>query len=141
MDAFGKMPNFTRRQVLKATGAASLGLMVPGAGGRLHGDMGSRAGSVAGAGASDALDSNGRPTGAVATQDPAVSGTDAQVGITQSVARWCFEDIPLRPFCAAVAEMGLPAMICCSWTNGRSRTTTGWSSHAAMSLREPSRMG
>ena len=110
MDACGKMPNFTRRQVLKATGAASLGLMVPGAGGRLHGDMGSRAGSVTGAGASDALDSYGRPTGAVATQDHAASGTDAQVGITQSVARWCFEDIPLRPFCAAVAEMGLPAM-------------------------------
>ena len=31
-------------------------------------------------------------------------------GITQSVARWCFADIPLQPFCAAVAEMGLTAM-------------------------------
>ena len=31
-------------------------------------------------------------------------------GIAQSVARWCFADIPLAPFCAAVADMGLPAI-------------------------------
>ena len=37
-------------------------------------------------------------------------GVVPQTGITQSVARWCFEDIPLQPFCAAVAEMGLPAI-------------------------------
>ena len=64
----GKMPNLTRRQVLKATGAASLGLMIPG------------------------------------------PRAEAQTGIVQSVARWCFEDIPLQSFCASVAEMGLTAM-------------------------------
>jgi len=31
-------------------------------------------------------------------------------GITQSVARWCFADIPLEPFCASVADLGLTAM-------------------------------
>ena len=62
------MPNLTRRQVLKATGAASLGLMIPG------------------------------------------PRAEAQTGIVQSVARWCFEDIPLQSFCASVAEMGLTAM-------------------------------
>ena len=31
-------------------------------------------------------------------------------GITQSVARWCYAGIPLEPFCAAVADLGLTAM-------------------------------
>ena len=70
------MPNLTRRQVLKATGAASLGLIVPGA----------------------------------AQADITSPVAASQTGIIQSVARWCFEDIPLRPFCAAVADMGLPAI-------------------------------
>ena len=70
------MPNLTRRQVLKATGAASLGLIVPGA----------------------------------AQADITSPVAASQTGIIQSVARWCFEDIPLRPFCGAVAEMGLPAI-------------------------------
>lgn len=74
------MPNLTRREALMATGAASLGLMVPGAGGRVNSQMGTarRSGS--------------------------------QTGPVQSVARWCFSDIPLEPFCAAVADMGLTAM-------------------------------
>ena len=64
------MPNLTRREALMATGAASLGLMVPGTRGRIN----------------------------------------RQTGPVQSVARWCFSDIPLEPFCAAVADMGLTAM-------------------------------
>ncbi|MDE2984064.1 MAG: hypothetical protein OXU69_05095 [Gemmatimonadota bacterium] len=66
------MPNLTRRQALRATGAASLGLIAGGVGGRVNGLTG--------------------------------------VGITQSVARWCFADIPLEPFCASVADLGLTAM-------------------------------
>ena len=34
----------------------------------------------------------------------------AQGGIIQSVARWCYADIPLPEFCAGVAEIGLPAI-------------------------------
>ena len=64
------MPNLTRREALIATGAASLGMMIPGAAGRVN----------------------------------------SQTGLVQSVARWCFSDIPLEPFCTAVAEMGLTAM-------------------------------
>ena len=87
------MPNLTRRQVLKATGAASLGLMVPGAG-QLHAQV-----------------DGDSPGGSHAPHPRDDSRAAApQTGITQSVARWCFEDIPLRPFCAAVAEMGLPAI-------------------------------
>ncbi len=74
------MPNLTRREALMATGAASLGLMVPQAGARVNGRMGT-AGRV-----------------------------DSRTGLVQSVARWCFSDIPLEPFCAAVADMGLTAM-------------------------------
>ena len=73
----------SRRDALRATGAASLGLLVGGAG---------RPASAL-----------GRAPGAAATQGQAA-------GITQSVARWCFEDIPLVPFCQGVAEMGLTAM-------------------------------
>ena len=72
------MPNLTRRDALIATGAASLGLMVPGA--RVNGGS-NRRGPV-----------------------------NSQAGVVQSVARWCFADIPLVPFCSAVADMGLTAM-------------------------------
>ena len=110
------MPNLTRREVLKATGAASLGLLAPGserlgaqtggwpdspeAGGRGHANTGTRE-LVGDAG-----------SGARPRYPRSAAGTEValQTGITQSVARWCFEDIPLRPFCAAVAEMGLPAI-------------------------------
>ncbi|MDE0474591.1 MAG: TIM barrel protein [Gammaproteobacteria bacterium] len=87
------MPNLTRREVLKATGAASLGLMVPGTG-PLHAQM------------------DGDPPGGSHAPHPRDDSRAAapQTGITQSVARWCFEDIPLQPFCAAVADMGLPAI-------------------------------
>ena len=94
------MPNLTRRQVLKATGAASLGLMIPGTDGRVHAQAGARA-------RSSGPDSDSH---APHPRDDAGTGAALQTGITQSVARWCFEDIPLRPFCAAVAEMGLPAI-------------------------------
>ena len=30
--------------------------------------------------------------------------------LKQSVSRWCYESIPLREFCRAVAEMGLSAI-------------------------------
>ena len=89
------MPNLTRREVLKATGAASLGLMVPGAG---------RASARPG----DQLRTDGGVPGQEGPMQ--AGGVVPQTGITQSVARWCFEDIPLQPFCAAVAEMGLPAI-------------------------------
>ena len=82
------MPNLTRRQVLKATGAASLGLLASGGGGQVNSQMG--------AGPGDTADARERARG--------------QSGITQSVARWCFADIPLREFCAGVAEIGLPAI-------------------------------
>ena len=88
-----RMPNLTRRQVLRATGAASLGLIAGSAGGRVNGQIGA-AGRVTG----------GRPnsqTGRSAAPQP---------GITQSVARWCFSGIPLQPFCAAAADIGLTAM-------------------------------
>ena len=70
------MQVLTRRQALKATGAASLGLIAPGTAGRAVGGL-----------------------------EPA-----AHSGITQSVARWCFADIPLPRFCAAVSDIGLRAM-------------------------------
>ena len=91
MDAEEKLPNLTRRQVLKATGAASLGLVAPGGAGSLQAQVG---------------DLGERPEADVRAD----LGVAAQSGITQSVARWCFADIPLQPFCAAVADMGLPAM-------------------------------
>ncbi len=87
-----KMSNLTRRQVLKATGAASLGVLAAGTGGQLHGRMGTGA-----AGSSGVRDRAGR-------------ATSAQTGMAQSVARWCFADIPLGEFCAGVAEIGLPAI-------------------------------
>ena len=118
------MPNLTRRQVLKATGAASLGLIVPGAAGanaqpgdrsrtdgRMHGKTGPRGDRCpvpAGRPRTDG-DSSG-PAAPDRVRPAREAQTGVQTGITQSVARWCFEDIPLRPFCAAVADMGLPAI-------------------------------
>ena len=75
----------SRRDALRATGAASLGLLVEGA----TGPRRARATTV-------------RRRGLRAARRPAA--------ITQSVARWCYEDIPLVPFCRGVADMGLTAM-------------------------------
>ncbi|WP_420633135.1 hydroxypyruvate isomerase family protein [Candidatus Palauibacter sp.] len=75
----------SRRDAIRVTGAASLGLLVHGGASPspAHADVASRgAQSIRGS------------TGAV----------------TQSVARWCFEDIPLVPFCRGVADIGLPAI-------------------------------
>ncbi len=69
----------SRRDALRATGAASLGLLV---GGTAH-----PAAALGGGAARRAANA-----------------------ITQSVARWCFEEIPLVPFCRGVADMGLTAM-------------------------------
>ena len=73
------MPNVTRRQALKATGAASLGLVAPGL--------------------SPAI-----------AQPPGPGPADRQPDLVQSVARWCFADIPLDSFCTSVRAMGLTAM-------------------------------
>ena len=102
------MPNLTRRQVLKATGAASLGLLASGGGGRVNGQTG------AGPDVSDGESGSGRVnshTGAGPGEAASArERTPAQAFITQSVARWCFSEIPLPEFCAGVAEIGLPAM-------------------------------
>ncbi|WP_420636848.1 hydroxypyruvate isomerase family protein [Candidatus Palauibacter sp.] len=75
----------SRRDALRATGAASLGLLVQGA-------------------------ANPASTRA-ANAAPGMAGSTPLEGrITQSVARWCFEEIPLVPFCRGVADMGLTAM-------------------------------
>ena len=98
------MPNLTRREALIATGAASLGLMVPGAEGRVNGGPGN-----SGAGASGPVKGRksiaGRTDGRMSAHGPV-----RQTGLVQSVARWCFSGIPLEPFCSAVADMGLTAM-------------------------------
>ena len=83
----------SRRDALRATGAASLGLLVGGAA--------SPASALAGGGRQGL-----RPRGS--GRDESASGPAN--AITQSVARWCFEDIPLVFFCRGVAEMGLTAM-------------------------------
>lgn len=70
----------TRREALRATGTASLGLLV--------------APDLARAGASDEREAR----------------SPSQLSFQQSVARWCFADIPLPQFCADVAGLGLPAM-------------------------------
>ena len=87
MSAREGLPHLTRRQALKATGAASLGLIAPG----------------------NSIAARTPARSGIAHSGTARAGT-AQPGITQSVARWCFADIPLRPFCASVADMGLTAM-------------------------------
>ena len=101
------MPNLTRRQVLKATGAASLGLIVPGALGQADSLAASTTTRVP---AETSLHRRSEGRHAPDAENHARAETVGQTGIIQSVARWCFEDIPLRPFCAAVAEMGLTAM-------------------------------
>ena len=82
------MPDLTRRQAIKAAGAASIGLAAPGCDRQTSGGPRPESG--------DSRDPQG-----------ATNGTSP---ITQSVARWCFADIPLTPFCAAVADIGLPAI-------------------------------
>ncbi len=94
------MPNLTRREALMATGAASLGLVVPGAGGRVNVHTGASGRDAVQIASGERI--NGH-TGAS-------SRSNSQPGPVQSVARWCFSDIPLEPFCAAVADMGLTAM-------------------------------
>ena len=101
------MPNLTRRQVLKATGAASLGLIVPGAAGQVHAEDALTTGPASATTPSPRV---GDGPDAPSTANHALPVAASQTGAIQSVARWCFEDIPLQPFCAAVAEMGLPAM-------------------------------
>ena len=78
----------SRRDALRATGAASLGLLV---GGRAN-----SAAALAG--------------GARASGRGAPGARRSANAITQSVARWCFEEIPLVPFCRGVADIGLTAM-------------------------------
>ena len=101
MDVEQELPNLTRRQALKATGAASLGLIAPG-GGPLHGRAHPHADRSRGLSCrrerAVEADAQGGP-------EPLV-----QAGITQSVARWCFAAIPLPEFCTAVGEIGLRAM-------------------------------
>ena len=48
--------------------------------------------------------------GRVDCRTPPAARVGDQTGIVQSVARWCFAEIPLAPFCASVADMGLTAM-------------------------------
>ncbi len=71
------MRDLSRREAVRAAGAASLGLFLP----------------------------VSRSAAATRPGHPRHKG-----GVTQSVARWCFEDIPLVPFSRAVADMGLPAI-------------------------------
>jgi len=98
MSAREKMPHLTRRQALKATGAASLGLIAPGDA-MAAGSPGPRPGTDRTSVRRGGVDQAGVDQAAI-----------PQSGIIQSVARWCFEDIPLQPFCAAVADIGLTAM-------------------------------
>ena len=46
--------------------------------------------------------------------EPAALSTESQGALRgrlkQSVSRWCYESIPFREFCQAVADMGLPAI-------------------------------
>ncbi len=98
------MPNLTRRQLIRATGAASLG-----------GLLGARAGTSATA---SSLSDGAPPTSpgrspsasAPATSRAEISSPAPAQGLVQSVARWCFEAIPLPEFCADVARIGLPAI-------------------------------
>ena len=100
------MPNLTRRQALKATGAASLGLLAPGGARRVDGQTGPGPDALDGECGSGRVDSRtGAGPGASVSERP-----PAQTGVAQSVARWCFSEKPLPEFCAGVAEIGLPAM-------------------------------
>ncbi len=97
MDAERRTTHLTRRQALKATGAASLGLIAPGASVLARGDAVAGPGPAGGEGPAQ----GGRS---------AVDERPAQGGIVQSVARWCFEDIPLADFCASLGGIGLSAI-------------------------------
>ena len=78
----------SRRDALRATGAASLGLLVGGT----------------------ATSASALATGARQAGRGEPEARRSANAITQSVARWCFEEIPLVPFCRSVADMGLTAM-------------------------------
>ncbi len=78
----------SRRDALRATGAASLGLLVGGT----------------------ATSASALATGARQAGRGEPEARRSANAITQSVARWCFEEIPLVPFCRGVADMGLTAM-------------------------------
>ena len=98
------MPNLTRRQLIRATGAASLG-----------GLLGAHAGPGATASATtrDAPRTGQRRDGSPPAHPNASDAAPSPVqtpGLLQSVARWCFEEIPLPEFCAAVSRIGLPAI-------------------------------
>ena len=86
------MNNYTRREALMATGAASLGLAIPGAlpatgpGGPLPPEQ------------ADSASESGRP------------GDEPAATPVQSVARWCFDEIPLVPFLRRIGEIGLTAV-------------------------------
>lgn len=47
---------------------------------------------------------------ALTAETPAARRRRSALGFRQSVARWCFADIPLDDFCREVAAMGLPAI-------------------------------
>ena len=50
-------------------------------------------------------------TAALVLPAAAAEGRVVQKGrLKQSVCRWCYEKIPLRDFCKAVADMGLTAI-------------------------------
>ena len=86
------MSDVSRRDALRRVGAASLGIFVP-------------------SGTKKATLALGQPTNArhIDRETTAVAPNPPN-GVKQSVARWCFEDIPLGKFCAEVATMGLPAI-------------------------------
>lgn len=86
------MSDVSRRDALRRVGAASLGIFVP-------------------SGTKEATLALGQPTNARhIDRETTVVAPNPPNGVKQSVARWCFEDIPLGEFCAEVATMGLPAM-------------------------------
>ena len=73
-----------------------MGLVLPGCDGQRDGTAGGLNSDRAGEDGTAARASGAQPS--------------AGSGITQSVARWCYADIPLPLFCASVAEIGLTAM-------------------------------
>ena len=86
------MSDISRRDALRSVGAASLGIFLP----RV---------------AQEATPASGQPTGIRhIDRETALVASNSARGLKQSVARWCFADIPLGEFCAAVTAMGLPAM-------------------------------
>ncbi len=86
--------HLTRREALRATGAGSLGLLAAGTGAALTAAERSRA----------------APPSDPARIDRVAPAQGPAQAISQSVARWCYDDIPLPEFCAGVAAIGLPAI-------------------------------